>query len=167
MTEKIGLFPGSFDPFTNGHLATVKKALTFFDKVYIAVATNTGKSALFSTEEKVALIKDAVTALESVTVIAAPRKLTVTLARELGATTLIRGLRNGNDFEYEAGIAQMNKVQDASIETVFFMADQEYNFISSSMIKEVAAFNGRVTGLVPKNVEIALKQKLQEVHYGN
>ncbi|GAF39071.1 hypothetical protein FC83_GL002476 [Agrilactobacillus composti DSM 18527 = JCM 14202] len=162
MTLNIGLFPGSFDPFTNGHLATVKKALKIFDKLYIAVSTNTGKTALFTTPEKVALIKGATEGLDRVEVIAAPRKLTVDLAVELKAQALIRGLRNTADFEYEAGVAQMNKAQNADIETVFFMADQKYTFISSSMIKEVAAFGGDVSALVPACVEAALKTKYSE-----
>lgn len=161
MTANIGLFPGSFDPFTNGHLATVKRALSIFDKVIIAVVTNTRKNALFTTQEKVDLIETAVADLSNVEVIAAPQKLTVDLAVSLHASALIRGLRNANDFEYEAGIAQMNKAQNPDIETVFFVADQRYTFISSSMIKEVAAFNGDISALVPANVEEALKYKIQ------
>lgn len=162
MTRNIGLFPGSFDPFTNGHLATVKKALTVFDKVYIAVVTNTGKNALFTTDEKVALIQEAIKNLTNVEVIAAPKMLTVNLAKKLRAKALIRGLRNASDFEYEAGIAQMNKVQDPQVETIFFVADQKYTFISSSMIKEVARFNGDISALVPSNVEQALWDKYQK-----
>ncbi|MFD1671184.1 pantetheine-phosphate adenylyltransferase [Agrilactobacillus yilanensis] len=163
MTQNIGLFPGSFDPFTNGHLATVKKALTIFDEVYIAVVTNTGKNALFTTDEKVALIQTAIQDIDHVKVIAAPKMLTVNLAKQLHAKALIRGLRNANDFEYEAGIAQMNKVQDSDVETIFFVADQKYTFISSSMIKEVAKFGGDVSALVPANVEQALLVKYQKV----
>lgn len=162
MTQNIGLFPGSFDPFTNGHLATVRKALTIFDKVYVAVVTNTRKNALFSTDEKVALIQEAIKAMPNVEVIAAPKILTVDLATKLHAKALIRGLRNASDFEYEAGIAQMNKVQDPKVETVFFVADQKYTFISSSMIKEVAKFDGDISALVPSNVEKALRQKYQK-----
>lgn len=162
MTQNIGLFPGSFDPFTNGHLATVRKALTIFDKVYVAVVTNTRKNALFSTEEKVTLIQDAIKNVPNVEVIAAPKILTVDLATKLHARALIRGLRNASDFEYEAGIAQMNKVQDPKVETVFFVADQKYTFISSSMIKEVAKFDGDISALVPTNVEQALRQKYQK-----
>lgn len=160
--NKIALFPGSFDPFTNGHLDTVKRASKLFDQVVIAVATNSTKNALFSLEEKIGFIKDAVEHIENVSVTEHSGGLTVDLAKEIGAVTLLRGLRNNADFEYESTIAAMNKIQHEDLETIFLMSNEKYRFLSSSLIKEVAMFGGDVSSLVPTGVNEAIKRKYQK-----
>ncbi|KRK35143.1 pantetheine-phosphate adenylyltransferase [Loigolactobacillus bifermentans] len=162
MAKRIALFPGSFDPFTNGHLATVQQASKLFDHVTIAIMTNTNKSPLFTSDEKLALVQTAVARLSNVDVVAAATQLTVDLARQIGATVIIRGLRNTTDFEYEQAIAAMNKLQAPDIESVFLMSDPQYAFLSSSLLKEVAAFNGDIEKLVPKNIAEALNAKLAQ-----
>ncbi|MFT9041149.1 pantetheine-phosphate adenylyltransferase [Schleiferilactobacillus harbinensis] len=158
--KRIALFPGSFDPFTNGHLQTVQRASKLFDEVVIAVMTNVSKQGLFTPAEKEALVAGATQGLANVRVMAAPNQLTVQVAEAVGAKFLLRGLRNESDFTYEAGIAQINRTQDTSIETVFLYADSDTAFVSSSMIKEVARFGGDVSGLVPANVATALAAKM-------
>lgn len=158
--KRIALFPGSFDPFTNGHLQTVQRASKLFDEVVIAVMTNVSKQGLFTPAEKEALVVGAIQGIPNVQVMAAPNQLTVQVAEAVGAKFLLRGLRNESDFTYEAGIAQINRTQDASIETVFLYADSDTAFVSSSMIKEVARFGGDVSGLVPANVATALAVKM-------
>ncbi|KRL58460.1 pantetheine-phosphate adenylyltransferase [Latilactobacillus fuchuensis] len=159
---KIALFPGSFDPFTKGHLDTVQRASQLFDQVIIAVMTNAAKQPLFDSPTKVALIAEVTTDLPNVQVVAQPKTLTADFARQVGARYLIRGIRNANDFEYERDIAALNQTQDDQLETVLLLAKQEYAFISSSMVKEIASFGGQVSQLVPPAVERALKQKLQD-----
>lgn len=160
---KIALFPGSFDPFTNGHLDTVERTSKLFDQVVIAVATNTSKNALFSLEEKKTFIKKSVEHIENVRVTEHSGGLTVELAKKIGAVTLVRGLRNNADFEYESTIATMNKIQHKDIETVFLMSNEKYRFLSSSLIKEVAMFGGDVSSLVPDVVNKAIKKKYAKI----
>lgn len=157
---KIALFPGSFDPFTNGHLDTVERASHLFDQVIIAVMTNAAKQPLFDATTKVELIEAATQHLDNVKVIAQSKTLTATFAKEVGARYLIRGIRNANDFEHERDIAALNQTQDADLETVLLLAKQEFAFISSSMVKEIATFGGKVEQLVPPVVASALAQKL-------
>lgn len=159
--NRIGLFPGSFDPLTNGHVDTVERAAKLFDKVIVAVATNTTKKALFSSGEKMQLINEALQHVPTVEVIEHTGGLTVDLAGEVGASALIRGLRTVKDFEYEASIAAMNRSQHAEIETIFLVASEQYRFLSSSMIKEVAMFGGNVSTLVPSNVNKAIIEKFK------
>lgn len=160
---KIALFPGSFDPFTNGHLDTVERTSKLFDQVVIAVATNTSKNALFSLEEKMMFIKQSVEHIENISVKEHSGGLTVELAKKIGAVTLVRGLRNNADFEYESTIATMNKIQHKDIETVFLMSNEKYRFLSSSLIKEVAMFGGDVSSLVPVGVNEAIKKKYAKI----
>lgn len=164
MTERIAVYPGSFDPFTNGHLDTVRRASTLFDHVVVAAMTNTKKAPLFTSSEKVALIQAAVADLNNVSVVAQPAKLTVQYAQSIGAHYLIRGLRNTADFNYEADIAAMNAELVPEIETVFLLADKQYRFVSSSVIKEIAMFGGDVAAFVPANVNAAMTKKYGEQH---
>lgn len=156
---KIALFPGSFDPFTNGHLNTVERAAELFDKVIIAVVTNTTKIGLFTSEEKIELINLSISHLDNVEVIAQAEGLTVDIAEELGAKFLVRGIRNMTDYEYEKNIASMNKRLKPSIETVFLMADDNLSNVSSSIIKEIAKFKGDIKAFVPTDVEQAIAKK--------
>lgn len=157
--KKIALFPGSFDPFTNGHLNTVERASKLFDEVIIGIFTNTTKKPLFLPDEKKKLTEMAVKHIDNVKVLIQSEDLTVNIAKQLHANFLIRGVRNSQDYEYEKNIAFMNKQMDSSIETIFLLADESYSNISSSMIKEIAKFQGDVSSFVPENVNIALKKK--------
>lgn len=160
--KKVALFPGSFDPLTNGHLETIRRAAKLFDEVIIAVLTNTSKVSLFTADEKKVLIEAALKEIPNANVIAHTGGLTVDLAKELGAVAMIRGMRNTSDFDYEYSIASMNKLQTAEIETVILLADEQYRFLSSSLIKEVAQFGGDVSSLVPAVVHDAIVKKYQE-----
>ncbi|MGX7013151.1 pantetheine-phosphate adenylyltransferase [Vagococcus silagei] len=160
MTKRQAIFPGSFDPFTNGHFNTVERASLMFDHVYIVVSTNTSKKELFSVSEKVDLIETAIKKLDNVTVVAEVNQLTVTVAQKYHANFLVRGIRNNQDFEYEKSISFMNRNLAPDIDTVFLLADEKYSSISSTMIKEVAKFGGKITDFVPENVEQALRRKL-------
>lgn len=159
--SKIALYAGSFDPVSNGHLNLIQRGAALFDQLIVAVATNTSKKSLFTTDEKLQLMQENLTHLPNVTVVQHTGGLTIDLAKEWNATVLLRGIRNVKDFEYEADVAAMNKTQNKEIETVFLTADEKYRFVSSSLIKEVAMFGGDITGLVPDNVNRAMKEKYE------
>lgn len=161
-TERIALFPGSFDPFTNGHLNTVVRASRLFDQVIIGIFTNTTKNPLFSPEEKKELVESAIVGLDNVRVTIESHDLTVTIAKSYGADFLIRGVRNGQDYEYEKNIAFMNKQMAHDIETVVLFSDEAYGSISSTMIKEIAKFKGDISHFVPDCVNDALKNKYSQ-----
>ncbi|EOH99793.1 phosphopantetheine adenylyltransferase [Enterococcus haemoperoxidus ATCC BAA-382] len=160
---KIALFPGSFDPLTNGHLDLIERSTKLFDKVIVGVFVNTNKKALFTVEEKLVLIKKAVAHLENVEIIIQETKLTVESASDLGANFLIRGIRNVKDYEYEKDIAMMNHHLAPELETIFLLADEKYAHISSSLLKEVLKFGGDVSNYLPKSVNQALNQKNREM----
>lgn len=160
---RIALFPGSFDPLTNGHLNMIERSTKMFDKVIVGVFVNTNKTALFTLDEKLILIKEAVAHLKNVEVIVQESKLTVESATELGAAFLIRGIRNVKDYEYEKDIAIMNRHLAPELETVFLLADEPYAHVSSSLIKEVLKFGGDVSNYLPKSVNQALNQKNREM----
>ncbi|WP_375180433.1 pantetheine-phosphate adenylyltransferase [Enterococcus rotai] len=160
---RIALFPGSFDPLTNGHLNMIERGTKMFDKVIVGVFVNTNKTALFTLDEKLMLIKQAVAHLENVEVIAQESKLTVESAAELGANFLIRGIRNVKDYEYEKDIAMMNHHLAPELETVFLLADEAYAHVSSSLLKEVLKFGGDVSVYLPLVVDQALNQKNREM----
>lgn len=156
------IFPGSFDPLTNGHLNLIKRAAKICDELVVAVLTNTAKQPLFTPEEKVALIKDAIRHVDNVTVVSVQATLTVKVVRQLGADCIVRGVRNESDFSYERDIAAMNAHLSPTIETITLFARPKYAFISSSMIKEVARFGGSLTDLVPPAVATALQKKYHQ-----
>ncbi len=157
--KKIALFPGSFDPLTMGHLDTIERGSKIFDELYVGIFVNTNKHSFFSVEEKVKLVNDAVAHLANVTVISQETELTVTTAQRLGASFLLRGVRNMKDYEYEREIMEMNRHLDPNLETVFLVAKSEYSHISSSLIKEVLLFGGDVQKYLPKNVYEAIKKR--------
>lgn len=158
--KRVALFAGSFDPLTQGHLVTLKKALALFDQVVVGVMTNGSKHYLLSVDERIAIIRDAVDQDSRVQVIARPAGLTTDLAREVGAQFLVRGLRNSADFTYESGIAAMNGSLAPEIQTVFLLTDPKLAYVSSSMIKEVLTFGGDVsTYLTPLATQL-LQAKL-------
>ncbi|WP_179128527.1 pantetheine-phosphate adenylyltransferase [Marinilactibacillus piezotolerans] len=157
------LYAGSFDPFTYGHLNIVARAAALFDEVYISVSENTSKQSLFTMDQRIEIISSVMAQqnIQNVSVIKHSGGLTVELARSLGVKALVRGIRSVKDMEYEMDIASMNKTQAADIETIFLMSDEKYRFISSSLIKEVAKFDGDLNKLVPKVVLEKLQNHLQ------
>lgn len=161
MTQKIGLYAGSFDPVTNGHLDIIRRASKLFDKLYVAPLTNTSKHYMFTYDEKKQFIENEITDLTNVEVIEGQEELSTSLARKLGADFLVRSMRNPDDFGYESGVASINKVLDKNIETIFLLANGKYATISSSMMKEVAKFGGDISELVPPTVAQALIKKLR------
>ena len=148
---KIAIYPGSFDPITKGHLDILKTATEIFDKVIIAVAHNSAKQGFLPVEERVHLIKESVKDLSNVEVDAF-EGLTINYAKEKEATVLIRGLRAVSDFEYEMQLSQTNNALYKDIKTVFLITRPEYNFISSSAVREILMNNGDISGFVPKAV---------------
>lgn len=158
---KIAVFPGSFDPLTLGHLDLIKRGSALFDQLAVAVMTNRSKEPLFTVDERVEQIKEAVSGLDNVSVITTSG-LTVDLMNRIGADYLMRGLRNTTDFQYEREIAAMNNFLDDQCETIFFLARPEYQHLSSSMLKEVTSAGGDISAYLPKNINEALKQRLKE-----
>ena len=148
---KRAIYPGSFDPITNGHIDILKRALEVFDEVIVLVADNETKKSRFSVEERVSMIKDATKHLKGVTV-ESTHGLTVAYAKKVGASHLIRGLRAVTDFEYEFSLASANRFIDNSIDMVFFMASSEYSYISSSAIDDMYKAHVDISKLVPESV---------------
>lgn len=158
MTEKIAVVPGSFDPITNGHIDIIRRAADVFDTVYVAVLNNSAKKPLFTIEERTALINEVTKDLPNIR-IETSSGLLIDYAREKKAKAIVRGLRAVSDFEYEMQITSMNRVLDENIETFFIMSKNQYSFLSSSIVKEVAKYGGNVSELVPAHVEQALNEK--------
>lgn len=154
---KKAVYPGSFDPITNGHLEILKRALEVFDEVTILVADNPEKKSRFTVEERISMIKDATKNLTSVKV-DSYKGLTVDYAKKIGAKHLVRGLRAVTDFEYEFALTEANRFIDKSIDTTFFMANSENSFISSSIIDEMEKGGVDIKNLVPESV-IKMYQK--------
>ena len=152
------IYPGSFDPVTMGHLDITTRVSVLFEKVIVAVYSTPSKDLLFSTEERVNLFRESIHDLPNVEVIEFSG-LVVRLAREVGAAVILRGLRSGADFEYEYDMAFMNRRLERSVDMVSFMTSQDYMFVSSSLLKEVARLGGDVTGMVPPHVVKAVNAK--------
>ncbi|NMJ42246.1 pantetheine-phosphate adenylyltransferase [Roseomonas sp. JC162] len=154
MTERIALYPGTFDPVTNGHLDIIGRAARLVDKLVVGVAINIGKGPLFDLEERVALVKTEVASIAArngVVIEVRPfQGLLVQYAREVGARMVIRGLRAVADFDYEFQMVGMNRRLDQEIETVFLMASETNQFIASRLVKEIARLGGDISGFVPK-----------------
>ncbi len=160
----IALYPGTFDPITNGHLDIAIRAARLFEKLIIGVYNNPAeKSPLFTVEERVALAKAAVSSVSNIEVMAYA-ELTGSFARKINAATMVRGLRMGGDFEHEFNLGMMSKKFFPELENVCLMASAEYQFISSSMLKEAASLGAKIETLVPPNVAIALKQKFKIIN---
>ena len=153
------VYPGSFDPLTNGHLDLIERSLRIFDDLIVAVVTNPTKEALFSDTERVEMIREATRSLGKIEVVIFDGLL-VDLVARMGAGAIVRGLRAVSDFEYEFQMALMNRKLREEIETVFLMPHEAYSYISSRLIKEVARYGGAVKGLVPAGVERRLVDKL-------
>jgi pantetheine-phosphate adenylyltransferase len=160
--KKIAIYPGTFDPLTNGHLDLVKSALKIFDEVIIAVAPSQKKEPLFTIKERLKMIKMSTIEHKGV-IVEAFNGLLVEYVEKKKGIAILRGLRAVSDYEYELQMANMNRRLNSNIETVFMMPSEDYSFLSSSLVKEVASFGGSVKGLVPKEVEFALRNKFKIV----
>ncbi len=156
--NKLAICPGSFDPITNVHLDIIKRGAKIFDNVVVVIFNNSAKTALFSVEERINLIKEATKDMKNVSVDVSD-DLLINYAKEKKASVILRGLRAVSDFEYEMQITSMNRRLAKDVETFFVMTNNQYSFLSSSIVKEVAKYQGKVTGLVPEIVEAALKEK--------
>jgi pantetheine-phosphate adenylyltransferase len=152
------VYPGSFDPLTNGHLDLIQRSLRIFDELVVAVVTNPAKRALFTDAERIEMIKEATRHLREIEVVVFDGLL-VDLVARMGARAIVRGLRAVSDFEYEFQMALMNRKLREEIETVFLMPHEAYSYISSRLIKEVAGYGGSVAGLVPAGVAARLAEK--------
>ena len=160
-TQRVAIYPGSFDPPTNGHLDIVERASRLFDRVVIGVGRNLSKKTVFTADERVSLMQEACAALPNVEVRTFD-SLQVEFAREVGAMFIIRGIRALSDFEFEFEMANMNRRLAKDLEMVFLMTAPEYLFVSASRVKELAAFGAPVDGLVPPNVGKALAKKAKQ-----
>ena len=158
---RTAIYPGSFDPLTNGHLDVVERAIKLFDRVIVAVAKNDGKQPLFSLEDRVELVRRSVTHLENVEVDSFDCLL-VDYVEKRFAQAIVRGLRAISDFEFEFQLALMNRKLNERVETIFMMPKDTYTFLSSRMIKEIARLEGDVSAFVPEHVQTALAAKLKE-----
>lgn len=159
---RLAIYPGTFDPVTNGHLDLVTRGLSIFDEIIIAVAPSSKKYPLFTLEERLRLIRESVKDYDRVR-IEAFNGLLVDYVRIKKGVAIIRGLRAVSDFEYELQVALMNRRLDLNIETVFMMPSEEFSYLTSTIVKEVASFGGSVKGLVPEVVEHALIEKFRIV----
>lgn len=155
----IAIYPGSFDPITNGHIDIATRASKLFDKIILAVYETPSKQIVFTTEERMDLAKIAVASLPNVEVVSF-NKLVVHFAKQVNAKVMVRGLRMSADFEREFEMAMMNKKLYPELELVCFMASQDYQFLSSTLLKEVASLQGDITDLVPECVVEAIKRKV-------
>jgi len=156
----IAIYPGSFDPFTNGHLDLIERSTHLFDKLIVAILRNEEKRPLFTVEERQAMLTEVLRAYPNVEVDAFDGLL-VEFAARRGASVILRGIRAISDYEYELQMALMNRRLHPEIETVFLLASEAYSFISSRLVKEVAALGGNISGLVPAIVQERLKRKFQ------
>ena len=158
MSEKRAIYPGTFDPITNGHLSIVRRGLKIFDKIIIAILNNPNKIPLFTIEERIEMIQEALKGMPNIE-IDTYNGLLVDYAVEKGACVILRGLRALSDFEYEFQMALMNRKLNRDIQSVFLMTDYKWFYTSSTIIKEAASFGGDVSGLVPPIVNKKLKEK--------
>ena len=159
---RTALFPGSFDPFTLGHMDILRSALKMFDRVIVAVGYNSAKSGFFHPDLRVRIIKDAVAGMENVEV-CSYRGLTVEFCKQMGVSCIIRGLRTTTDFEMESVIAQANRKMAPEILSIFIPAGHEYSFISSTVVRDVLNNGGSARCFLPKNVDIDKYLKMREV----
>lgn len=158
---RTAIYPGSFDPPTNGHLNIIERGLALFDKLSVAVARNISKEAMFSIDERVEMVRELFPDEERLEVVTF-EGLLVDFARDQGAQTIVRGLRAVADFEYEYQMANMNRTLAPTIETLFLMADPQTFYVSSRLVKEVASLDGDITQVVPPTVRARVLAKLAE-----
>jgi pantetheine-phosphate adenylyltransferase len=157
------IFPGSFDPLTNGHLDIIRRSAPLFDEMVVAVLNNADKHPMFSVEERCEMLREILPSVETDAckmIVESFSGLTADFAREQKATAIVRGIRAVSDYEYELRMALMNRRLEPAIETVFLMAGEEYSYVSSTLMKQVFELGGRVEGLIPSLVEGRMKTKL-------
>lgn len=157
----IAVYPGTFDPVTNGHLDIIQRASGIFTEVIVAVSNNLGKNPLFSIEEREKLIKDSVGEINNV-IVERFEGLLVHYAKRVGASVVIRGLRAVSDFDYEFQMALMNRKLVSELETVYLMPSEEYSYINSTIVKEIARLGGKLDSFLPKAVSEALDSKFSK-----
>ncbi len=161
MPDRFAIYPGSFDPLTNGHLSLIHRGLQIFDGLLVAIANNPDTTPLFTSAERMQLIREAVGKDDRVEVDSFDGLL-VDYAKRRGIHTVLRGLRAVSDFEYEFQLANMNRRLDPQFDSVFVMTGEDYFYVSARLVREVARFGGDVSGLVPANVRAALERKRAE-----
>lgn len=155
---RVAVCPGSFDPITYGHLDIIERASKVFDKVYISVLKNSSKEGLFTPQERVDMIEEVTKHLENVKV-EQFNGLLIDFCHQVGARAIVRGLRAVSDFEYEMQLTSMNRKLDSDIETIYMMTNNNYSFISSSIVKEVAKYGGKIEDVVPPYIANLLEEK--------
>tara|TARA_B110000438_G_scaffold50511_1_gene51001 strand:+ start:73 stop:561 length:489 start_codon:yes stop_codon:yes gene_type:complete len=156
------IYPGTFDPITNGHLDIVQRASLLFDKVTVCIYSGSLKNVIFNIDERVEMFKETVNALKNIEVIQYRDTLTVDLAKQLKSSVIIRGLRIGADFEYEREMALTNREMNSEIDTVCLISSLNFQYVSSSRVKEIAALGGNVSALVPKHVLSPLMERINK-----
>lgn len=157
------IFPGSFDPLTNGHLDIIKRSAPLFDEMIIAVLNNLDKNPMFSSQERCEMIREVLPTVKTADcnmLVESFSGLTADFAKKSGATAIVRGIRAVSDYEYELRMALMNRRLEPTIETVFLMAGEEYSYVSSTLMKQVFELGGRVEGLIPTLVETKMRAKV-------
>jgi pantetheine-phosphate adenylyltransferase len=159
---KTAICPGSFDPVTNGHLDIIRRAARTFDHVIVAILTNPRKAPLFTTLERSEMLKECTQDMPNVSVDSSAEGLLVEFARAKGAQAIVKGLRPIQDFEYEWQMGMVNMQLNDAIETYFLMSRNEYSYLSSSIVRELASFGGSLENMVPSNVEQRLRQKFPQ-----
>ncbi|MEI6132678.1 MAG: pantetheine-phosphate adenylyltransferase [Bacillota bacterium] len=157
---RIFVYPGSFDPVTNGHIDIIKRAAAICDKLIVAVLVNHSKKSLFSLDERVSMLEKSLSCCENVA-IAHFSGLLVDFARSNGAKVIVKGLRAVSDYEYELQMAHLNKKMDENIETLFMMANPNYSYLSSSIVKELVLLGGEIDGLVPNEIKSVIIEKIK------
>lgn len=162
VTMRKAVYPGSFDPITYGHIDIAKRALKVFDTLIIMITINPNKKAFFTAEERIDMVRETMKDHLDRIEIHTCEDLTVNKTMELGATHIVRGLRAVTDFEYEFQMTHANRVLAESVDSIFFMTDNNYSFLSSNTVKEIAQFNGELSTFVPKYVENKLRKKYQK-----
>src|SRR3989338_1110005 len=159
---KTAVYPGTFDPVTNGHIDIIERALKIFDKLFVVVADNPQKSQTFSKEERVEMLKQALKGYDGKIEVGHFEGLLIDYVRKKGSNVVVRGLRAISDFEFEFSRALISRELSQDVETIFLMTKDDYAFISSSIVKEIAMFGGSVNGFVPEIVEKKLKEKFKK-----
>lgn len=156
---KSAIYPGTFDPITNGHIDVLERAISIFDEVNVIIAVNSQKAPLFSAEERLEMIQEVISKYSNVKVEVLKDGLLADYARKTGAMAIIRGLRQVTDFDYEFQIALMNRNLYPEVNTVFLMPNEKYSYLASSVVREVSRLGGDVSNFVPPNVLARLKEK--------